>query len=191
MHLANCLCSSLSTIDLPTRIVVIMHHREWPKPTSTARLFALAYSNCEIRIRGEKESPFEPDGVLQADKQNLLLFPSEDAQILSSDLVAKDPRPVNLIVPDGSWRQANKMGQREPILRNLPRVVLPDMGPSRYKLRNEPQPGGLATFEAMARAIRILENEDAYLTLQKLFETMVERTLATRGRRLLSPQHES
>ena len=55
------------------------------------------------------------------------------------------------------------------------------MGPTQYQLRNEPKTGGLGTFEAMARALRIIEGEAPYQALNTLFLTMVERTLATRG----------
>ncbi len=73
------------------------------------------------------------------------------------------------------------MTQREPVLKGLTKVILPDMGPTRYRLRNEPKAGGLATFEAIARALRILEGEKVYQALDVLFTAMVERTLATRG----------
>jgi hypothetical protein len=76
------------------------------------------------------------------------------------------------------YRQA---AQREPVLKNLPRVTLPDMGPTRYRLRFEPKEGGLSTIEAIARSLRILEGESVYAQLSALFDEMVERTLATRG----------
>ncbi len=181
MHTAHCLCSELPSLDLLTRVVVIMHHREWLKPTSTARLYTLSAPNSEIRIRGDKDIPFHTDGIVTEDRRCLYLFPSGDARVLSTEMVDEDPRPISLIVPDGSWRQASKIGQREPAFIHLPRVVLPDMGPSRYRLRSEPKVGGLSTFEAIARALRILEGEETYQALDSLFTKMVERTLATRG----------
>jgi DTW domain-containing protein YfiP len=112
----------------------------------------------------------------------MLMFPREDAKELTQELILTDPRPITLVVPDGNWRQAAKMAQREPAFRELERVILPDMGPSRYRLRNEPKPGGLATFEAIARALRLIEGEEIYEQLDALFTKMVERTLITRGR---------
>ena len=100
---------------------------------------------------------------------------------LPLELIAESPEPITLVVPDGSWRQAAKSTQREPTLKSLPRVTLPDMGPTRYRLRHEPKSGGLGTFEAIARALRIIEGEEVYAALDQLFTTMVERTLATRG----------
>jgi DTW domain-containing protein YfiP len=181
MHVADCICSLVPTLNLKTKIIVMMHHREWSKPTASARLLALASSNCEIRLRGKKDQPFDSSGIISPERRTLVLYPSEDARELTPELVAEDSKPVTLVVPDGSWRQAAKSAQREPILKGLARVVLPDMGPTQYQLRNEPKAGGLGTFEAMARALRLLEGEETYQALNTLFLTMVERTLATRG----------
>ncbi|MBT6434631.1 MAG: DTW domain-containing protein [Deltaproteobacteria bacterium] len=181
MHVADCLCALIPKLDLETRVIVVMHHREWSKPTATAPLFSLAAPNSEIRLRGRQDQPFSSEGIVTHERRTLLLYPSDDAEILTPELVKQDPRPVTLVVPDGSWRQAAKSTQREPVLKGLSRVTLPDMGPTRYRLRNEPKPGGLGTFEAISRALRILEGEETYLALDALFNTMVERTLTTRG----------
>jgi DTW domain-containing protein YfiP len=182
MHTNDCICALIPRLELETRVVVVMHYREWSKSTATAPLFALAAPNCEIRIRGLKEKPFTPEGIVVPDRRCLLLYPSEDARVLSPELIAEDPRPITLVVPDGNWRQAAKIAQREPVLQELERVILPDMGPTRYRLRTEPKHGGLATFEAIARALKMIEGEEVYTALNTVFTEMVERTLATRGR---------
>ncbi len=181
MHIDDCVCALIPRLELKTRIVVVMHHREWKKTTATAPLFALTTPNCEIRLRGQKDAPLDTSGIVVPERRALLLYPGENATLLSPDLIAQDSRPITLVVPDGSWRQAAKSAQREPAFADLDQVVLPDMGPSLYQLRNEPKDGGLATFEAIARALRIIEGEDVYSDLIRLFTTMVERTMATRG----------
>jgi DTW domain-containing protein YfiP len=60
-------------------------------------------------------------------------------------------------------------------------VTLPDGPPTRYRLRREPREGGLATFEAIARALGILESTEVQAQLEAVFERMVAETLATRG----------
>ena len=180
MHKKDCLCALVPRLQLNTRVVVIMHCREWKRPTASAPLFTLAAANAEIRLRGRKDIPFDDKGIVVPERRTWLLYPGESATVLSPDLVQEDPRPVTLVVPDGSWRQASKVGQREPSLAGVSQIVLPDMGPSSYRLRNEPKEGGLSTFEAIARALRILEGEAVYEALDALFGTMVERTLATR-----------
>ena len=181
MHLGDCLCALLPNLEITTRVVVVMHHREWHRPTSTARLFALTSPRCEIRLRGRRDEPFESTGIVTPDRRAVLLHPGEGAELLDEAFLARDPRPITLVVPDGSWRQADKIAAREPVLRSLPKVVLPNLGPSRYRLRNEPRPGGLATFEAISRALGILEGPTIQSSLDSLFMTMVERTLATRN----------
>ena len=144
---------------------------------------ALATPQCEIRLRGQKDSPFNTAGIVTPNRKTYVLYPSDDAKVLTTELVRAESGPITLVVPDGNWRQAAKSVQREPILKNVPRVTLPDMGPTRYRLRHEPKAGGLGTFEAMARALRILEGEEVYLKLEALFQTMVDRTLALGGSR--------
>jgi hypothetical protein len=60
-------------------------------------------------------------------------------------------------------------------------VSLPAAEPSEYRLRFEPQPGGLATMEAIARALGILEGAPVQRALEQLFRVVVDRTLWSRG----------
>lgn len=108
-----------------------------------------------------------------------MLFPFEDATPLEA------PKPgdlqVTLIVPDGTWRQASKVRNRVPGLRDVPCVTLPMGAPSVYHLRFEAHESGLATVEAIARAMTILEGAHVGEALLHVFRAMVERTLRTRG----------
>jgi len=184
LHAKDCICSIIPRLKLKTNIIVAMHHSEWIKTTASAPLFALAApDNCEIRLRGLKGIAFNDKDIVVPQRQTFLLYPRNNAQVLTRELIKQDPKPVTLIVPDGNWRQAAKITQREPVLSKLKTVVLPDMGPSKYKLRHEPKTGGLATFEAIARALKIIEGESVYQELDKIFVEMVDRTMATRGHR--------
>lgn len=181
MHTEDCLCALVEPIETATRIVVVMHRRERTKPTSTAHLAALALPRCEIRVRGHEDAPVQWDDVLTPDRRAILLFPTDDAAVLTRAVVDEDARPITLIVPDGSWRQAKKVPARESALAGVPAFRLPPDGPSRYRLRREPATGGLATLEAISRALGILEGPDVRARLDALFEVMVHRTLLTRG----------
>lgn len=184
MHGDRCICEHVPVLDLATRVVVVMHYREWTKTTSTAPLLALAVPSCEIRIRGKAGARVTLGDLERPDRRLLLLFPSDDAVPLTEELLAADPRPVTLVVPDGSWRQASKMPNREPALRDVQRVTLVDDAPTRYRLRREPKAGGLATYEAIARALGVLEGPQVREELEGLFERMVEGTLETRPTKL-------
>jgi DTW domain-containing protein YfiP len=175
-------------MSLSTRIVILMHHREVPRTTSTARLATLALPHCETRVRGLRDTPLSTEGLLHPDRQALLLFPTPDARELTPEYAAALRKPVTLLVPDGTWGQAAKVAKREPSLREVPRVKVTSAGPSRYHLRQGTRPGGLATIEAIAQALGVLEGEDVRRRLEAVFLLMVSRTLATRGnRRLQSP----
>ena len=132
------------------------------------------------RIRAETREQLDLTDLLDPARRLLLLYPADDAVPLTRELVAADPRPITLVLPDGSWRQAAKIGRREPVLRDLPRVTLPSGPPSRYRLRAEPMREGLATFEAAARALGVIEGPAVRASLERTFDAMVEATLLTR-----------
>ena len=82
---------------------------------------------------------------------------------------------MNLVVPDGSWRQAQRMARRIPGLDGADLVTLPEGGPeTRWGVRRETKEGGLATFEAIARAYGILEGDEVQRVLDKFFLVAVE-----------------
>ena len=158
-----------------------MHCREERKPTNTGQLATRCLPRSHISIVGDRDRPFELAPVT-ADEQAVLLFPADDAVPLTQ--FAASERPIVLIVPDGTWRQASKMRKRIPGLAAVPCVTLPDTGPSNYRLRAEVHEGGLATFEAIARALCILEGEagpQIEAAMLAVFQVMVERTLWLRG----------
>ncbi|HEX7603364.1 MAG TPA: tRNA-uridine aminocarboxypropyltransferase, partial [Polyangiaceae bacterium] len=138
--------------------------------------------NSEIHLRGHEDMPSAPI-AWDEDAQPLLLFPHEGAVPLSD--YAASTRPVTLIVPDGTWRQASKVRKRVPGLEGVPCVTLPAGPPSLYRLRAEAHETGLATIEAIARAIGIVEGPvvgpDVQARIERVFLAMVERTLWVRG----------
>jgi DTW domain-containing protein YfiP len=172
-----CLCDRLPSPPLATRtrLVLLIHRLEDRKPTNTGRLAVECLANSEVVVRGHEGQPTGPLAD-EPDRQPLLLFPGDDAVPL-----APSTRPVTLIVPDGSWRQAGRMRRRVPGLADVPCVTLPPGPPTAYRLRHEPVDGGLATMEAIARAFGILEGPEVQATLERVFLVMVERTLWSRG----------
>lgn len=176
LHRSLCLCADLPRLATRTRLVVVLHRDELRKPTNTGRLAARCLEGSEVVVRGNRtDAPFDAPH----DRQAVLLFPHDDAVPL--DRLALDGRPVTLVVPDGTWRQAGKMRQRMPGLASLACAALPAGAPTTYRLRG-PHEGGLATLEAIARALRVLEGEPVERALLRVFAMMVERTLWARGR---------
>jgi DTW domain-containing protein YfiP len=186
-----CICASIPRLTTTTRVIVLMHHREVKMPTNTGRLAHRCLVNSRLILRGLKDDPAELDPGELFTGAPLLLHPTEDAITLDEGFRARVPPPYTLIVPDGSWRQASKMGSREQSLRALVRVKLGALAPSRYQLRKETKPGGLATIEAIGRALGFLESPDIESALEKIFELMVERTLRSRGTTPSPPSQRS
>ncbi len=167
--------------ELATRLVLVMHHREQVKPTATGPLALAVLANSELRIQGERDALLDFRDLATPERRTLLLYPGEDAPLLEPSLLAGDPRPVTLVVPDGTWRQASRMGRRLPGLEHATMVRLPDGPKSAWGIRQEYHPQGLATFEAIARALGILESPDVQQGRETLFRLMVARTLQARG----------
>jgi DTW domain-containing protein YfiP len=181
MHETLCICALVPRLETRTRLELTVHCREERKPTNTGQLAARCLQRSNISIVGDRERPLELAPVT-ADEQAVLLFPADDAVPITH--FAASERPIVLIVPDGTWRQASKMRKRIPGLATMPCVTLPEAGPSNYRLRAEVHEGGLATFEAIARALCILEGEagpQIEAAMLAVFRVMVERTLWLRG----------
>ena len=179
LHLRLCLCASVKPIELATRVVVLRHGKEAYKPTNTGRLVPLTLAQGEIRVFGARDRELDTTGFFDPDRRVVLLYPSPDSVLLTRE--ESDPRPVTLIVPDSDWRRAYKLATREEKLAGVARVHLPEGPPSKYRLRFHPDPRYLATFEAVARALGILEGAQVQAQLEHVFAMMVDRTLWSRG----------
>lgn len=175
MHMSLCVCSFFTEkIETRTRLLLVIHRAEIRKPTNTGHLAAKCLANSAVLVRGNEETPTE--AIDFGDTEPVLLFPHEGV----TELVPVD-RPVTLIVPDGNWRQASKVRARVPGLKDVRCAILPPGPPSIYRLRSEAHAHGLATIEAIARAMAILEGPHVHDALVRVFRTMVERTLWVRG----------
>jgi len=178
MRESLCICALIEPRDTRTRLLLFIHREEDRKSTNTGRLATRCLRNSRVVVRGhegEATAPFTGEPGYQP----LLLFPHPGAMSLAH--WRGSTRPIALIVPDGNWRQAAKVRNRVPGLSELPCVTLPLGEPSSYRLRLEAHPTGLATFEAVARAMGILEGEEVERALTYVFRAMVERTLWSRG----------
>lgn len=179
-----CLCDDLPKVPLRrTRVIVLMHYLELKTSTNTARIANLMLPESEVRLRGRPGQPLEEQGLVVPERRSLFLFPSPQSRVLDGDFLRElSSEPVNLIVPDGSWRQAQKVAQRVPALAGVQHVRLEPGPPSEYQLRAEPNPEAVCTLEAIARALGVLEGQAVRDSMEHWFRVMVERTLWSRGK---------
>jgi DTW domain-containing protein YfiP len=168
-------------METRTKVVVLVHRREVHKTTGTARLVPLTLAHGELRTVGLPEDRVQYEGLEEEGRSTLLLSPVAGAVELTRELVGN--RPATLVVPDGNWRQARRMATNEAPLARMVAVRLPEGPARRFELRKHPQAERLSTFEAIARALGILEGPEVQQELERILHLKVERTLDTRGRR--------
>ena len=158
-----------------------MHFREKFLTSNTAKLAKIAIPSCEIYMRGIKNQPLDSSNLIEEGETPLYLFPYEDAQTIGVDFVPDPTKKYHLIVPDGTWSQAQKIKKRHPDLGAVQNVTLPMGKPSEYFLRIASRPGALCTFEAISRAIGLLDGPELEAKLIESFDLMVSQSLDGRG----------
>jgi len=155
-----------------------MHSLEYKKTTNTVRLLKLIIPETELTLFGRLEGASElciPDSVTP-----LVLYPEPSAPVLTKEFVEKCPKPIMLIVPDGTWTQAKKLIHRRENLYKVPRVRIQRYEPSQYFLRRNQEENGLCTLEAVAEALGAIEGSEIKNKLLHYLDMMVSRVIWTR-----------
>jgi len=178
------LCALIPSLDSRTRVLILQHPSEVKHALNTARLAALGLANAELCV-GEVFADL-PGWLERSGYQSCLLFPGEGAQPLAS---LPSDMPLQLVVPDGTWRKAAKLLHMNPLLGALPRVTLAEGGVSRYRLRKAPMPGALSTIEAIVQALDSLEAPREFSELLRPFEALIEGQIEAMGAETFARNH--
>ena len=176
-----CICGSIPRLDLSTRVCLIFHVNELKRSSNTGRLALRALVNSEMRVRGETREPLDLSDLLTDRYRTFLFYPTVDAVELDHELVAQERTPIQLLVPDGSWRQAKKVHSRHHELKDVPRVKIGAPDISKFHLRAQHRPEGMATLQAIAHGLGVIEGDLVKAQLMKLYDAKVERTMLGRG----------
>ena len=145
-----------------TKFVFLMHPKEFKhEKAATGRLTHLCLPNSEIHM-GIGFDGHEDVQALIADPENLpvLLYPGADARNLSNGELTRGElgkRQLVIFLLDATWACARKMLRLSPSLQRLPRVRFDASAPSRYVIKQQPQPGCLSTLEATHEVLVALE----------------------------------
>jgi DTW domain-containing protein len=207
MHRSLCICALLPHLETRTRVVLLLHQLEAPKPTSTGVVAARCLANSAVVHHGRApaDAASATDGGARGDGDARAGVDEEAARVAAQILPGAraaylfphagatplwrwrgdDGAPVTLIVPEGTWRQAARARARVARVLDLPCVCLPDPpvdAAARGRLRAAARPGHLATLEAIARALGVLEGADVEAALLHVFAVMTDRTLWSNGR---------
>ncbi|MEQ4616911.1 MAG: tRNA-uridine aminocarboxypropyltransferase [Corticimicrobacter sp.] len=178
---SHCLCRHIHPVSHRTTILILQHPDEQHHPLNTARLAALALERADIRIGHSFEDL--PQRLARA-RAPCLLFPGSQAMTLpasSTGQMCPATWPDLLVVPDGTWRQAGRLVRSHTLLENLPRLVLPEGIPSRYRLRRAIRPGAVSTLEAIVRTLEIFEPDVDFQPVLHLFDVMIEQQIESMG----------
>ena len=157
-----CWCSSLQAMATRTKFVFLMHPKEFKQEkAATGRLTHLCLADSELHMGMEFDS-HERVQALLGDPRNLpmLVYPGPQARDLSNaGLTPADigDRRLVLVLLDATWAGARKMLRLSPSLQRLPRVMFTATAPSRYVIKQQPQPGCLSTLETVHELLLALE----------------------------------
>ncbi len=171
---------------------LVVHRKELKRTTNTGRLAIRALLNSEMRIRGDLaqggEVALDLSDLLSNQYQSLFVYPSDEALELTPDFIKQFDKPLQLIVPDGNWRQAGKVHYRHSELKDVIRVKLAssqDLGGESVqeppRMRKETVKNGMATLEAIAHALGVIEGVEVQKALLDLYSEKLNRTLKARG----------
>jgi DTW domain-containing protein YfiP len=175
-----CICAGLQRVATPLQADVLIHKREYWRPTSTGRLINRVVAGSRGHVFWQEKPPAR-EAVVTPGRELWILHPRGEE--LPPDA---DPAKVQALLLDGSWSEAGSMlgvvgswGRR---------VSLPLTGPSRYWLRNAPGAGKHATAEALMALYAALGLVEAEATLRLQFELHVYAGLRTRGAKALAEE---
>ena len=183
----HCLCPLIPQLSSRTRVLILQHPQEAGHALNTARLAALGLINCELRCAERFDDL--PAVLNDPHWQSCLLFPGEQSVPVSEFAQSYPLRPLQLVVPDGTWRKVHKLIMLNPILQGLPRVTLSRIAASRYRVRKAEVPGALATIEAIVHALEEVEGAGRFSQLLKPFDALIEGQIVAMGAETYQRNH--
>ena len=157
-----CLCPTEPPMRTRTRIVLLMHPKEYRyQKCTTGRLTCLNLAESEI-IAGIRFDGHPRVRELIDDPANLalLLYPGPTAvRLRGGRIEGLDPRGRRLVVflVDGTWHCARTIVRQSPSLLALPRIAIEPSTPSRFTIKRQPAPWCLSTIEATHELLLALE----------------------------------
>ncbi len=187
MHKNYCICKDIPNLDVSTYLTLVIHAKELKRTSNTGSLAILALSQSEMIIRGLDHQALDLTKFLKSSHDPVLFYPGPGSLDLKDFLhqrssSSKDPqKPIQLIVPDGNWRQASKVASRHPEIQSLPRVQITQTNLATHHLRKEHFEEGMSTLEAIACAYELLEGPWVGDKLKELYQLKLRRTLQARG----------
>ncbi len=160
-----CLCErvkSLAGKPTRTKLSVIMHFKEWGKPSNTGKLIKLLNSDStDLQIFGLKEAEEFKNNIQR--NNTVILFPGKNSISISEYLAEKKNTldSLHLCTIDSTWSQAKSINSWLPD--EIPRVNVNNLINKRSMFLNRKQTvfTKVSTLEATLYALQQLGEEDA------------------------------
>ncbi|MFA0442536.1 DTW domain-containing protein [Vibrio sp. 10N.286.49.C2] len=170
-----CICQWITSVHCDSELIILQHSSEEKRPLGTAKILQLSLPNTRLFI-GENFTDHNELNSLLSDTsvRTCVLFLSEQSTPISELVKNSDPRPLRIILLDGTWKKAFKMWTLSTNLHALPLVQLPLDLEGDYRIRKAPTSNALSTVEAGYHVLSILEPEQDFSSLIYAFEQMIE-----------------
>ncbi|WP_119393851.1 DTW domain-containing protein [Salinibius halmophilus] len=161
--LAICCCDVVMPFRCQTNITTLQDQRE----TNNKKNTLLLVKQCLPSMQ-----------VLHSVPTNLLntglVFPTPHSQPIEST----EELPKQWLLLDGSWKQCNAWYLANPSLQALPSFHFSQAPASQYHIRKRPKADGLASIEAIAYLLSVVEPDCDWPRLNKVMATFNDRWLA-------------
>ena len=190
---SSCLCAWIRPTSNVLPVLILQHAAEAKQAKGSARLLALSLLNCRVQV-GEHFEPATLSGWLTcvgvgspapSPLHSVLLYPGAATPGAASSsarpapqLPHAQPALQQLVLLDGTWRQARQLLRCNPLLQTLPRRPLTAPAPGRYGLRKAQRPEQRSTLEAACCALAEDDPElGRYAPLLQAFDGWVAECL--------------
>lgn len=170
---AACICTEAPRLALGTRVIVVAHAAEWARSSNTGHLVRLGLTNATVLLHGRRGARIEPEQLVAPGATPVVLYPRRGGEALTPELAASMARPITLIVPDGNWNQTHHMMRRLLGVIGARIVSLDDACRDINRSRHNTDATRRSTFEAIARAVGILEGTPYEERLIELYRLML------------------
>lgn len=171
-----CICDGFKPVECALQVDVLIHHREFWRPTSTGRLINRVMPSSRGHVF-RHDLPLQRATIVSPDRALWILHPAGEP--LSAPDLALPPERLQVLLLDGSWREAARM--RQGVERWGRLVSLPLSGPSRYLLRDQQGERKYSTVEALLGLLEVLGLAQTHAQLRLQFELHVYAGLRARG----------
>jgi len=201
-----CVCTWVSPQKNSYPFLVLQHLDERKKPLGTAKLLTMGLEDATLLSGLDFSAEIIHQTLRQFNcHQPILLYPKTfdtSPFHLNFDLSTPKTEKHNLnsaglsgnfdcvILLDGTWRNTRELLLCNAWLKDLPTLALQNVGESRYRIRKTKGQGELATIEAAAKLLSILEDDFSTDDLLRPFEKMIQYQISKMGLALYKQNYQ-